>query len=126
MASTSDFTVYLDDDLDKNRLIALLQREGWTVISPRAIGTSGLSDEEHLTYCSQRDYPILTRNARDFRQLHEAWQAQGRKHSGILAVYAERDLSKNMSDYDIVRAIKKLLASGTPIANQFIVLNHWR
>ncbi|MFA0740031.1 MAG: hypothetical protein DFNUSKGM_000127 [Candidatus Fervidibacter sacchari] len=126
MASTSDFTIYLDDDLDKNLLIASLRREGWMVVSPRAIGTSGFSDEEHLTYCSQRGYPILTRNARDFRQLHEAWQAQGRKHSGILAVYAERDLSKNMSDYDIVRAIKKFLASGIPIANQFIVLNHWR
>ena len=99
MASTSDFTIYLDDDLDKNRLIALLRREGWTVISPRAIGTSGFSDEEHLTYCSQRGYPILTRNARDFRQLHEAWQAQGKQHAGILAVYAERDLSKNMSDH---------------------------
>jgi len=31
-----------------------------------------------------------------------------------------------MSDYDIVRAIKNFLASGIPIANQFIVLNHWR
>ena len=92
MASTSDFIIYLDDDLDKNRLIALLRREGWTVVSPRAIGTSGFSDVEHLTYCSQRGYPILTRNARDFRQLHEAWQAQGKQHAGILAVYAERDL----------------------------------
>ncbi|MFA0750436.1 MAG: hypothetical protein SLRJCFUN_000839, partial [Candidatus Fervidibacter sp.] len=63
MASTSDFTVYLDDDLDKNLLIALMRREGWTVVSPRAIGTSGFSDEEHLAYCSQRGYPILTRNA---------------------------------------------------------------
>lgn len=126
MASTSDFTIYLDDDLDKNLLIALLRREGWMVVSPRAIGTSGFSDEEHLTYCSHRGYPILTRNARDFRQLHEVWQTQGRQHAGILAVYAERDLSKNMSDHDIVRAIKKLLASGIPIANQFIVLNHWR
>jgi hypothetical protein len=68
----------------------------------------------------------LTRNARDFRQLHEAWQVQGRKHAGILAVYAERDLSKNMSDYDIVQAIKNFLASGIPIANQFVILNHWR
>ena len=122
----SDFTVYLDECLDSDKLVALLQREGWTVISPRNVGTLGRSDADLLEFCARHGYSLLTADPDDFLALHHQWQAQGRKHSGILAVYAERDLSKNMSDYDIVRAIKKLLASGTPIANQFIVLNHWR
>ncbi|MFA0750438.1 MAG: hypothetical protein SLRJCFUN_000841 [Candidatus Fervidibacter sp.] len=126
MASMSDFTVYLDECLDSDKLIALLKREGLKVVSPRDVGTLGCGDFEHLEFCAQNGYTLLTADPDDFLALHRQWQAQGRKHSGILAVYAERDLSKNMSDYDIVRAIKKLLASGAPIANQFIVLNHWR
>jgi hypothetical protein len=69
---------------------------------------------------------LLTRDADDFFALHQQWQSQGKQHAGILAVYAERDASKHMSDYDIVRAIKNILTFGIPIANQFIVLNHWR
>jgi len=126
MASISDFTVYLDECLDSDKLVALMQREGWRVISPRNVGTLGLSDADHLEFCAQHGYSLLTADPDDFLALHHQWQAQGRQHAGILAVYAERDLSKNMSDHDIVRAIKNFLASGIPIANQFIVLNHWR
>jgi len=53
------------------------------MISLRAVATSGFSDEKHLKFCAQYGYPILTRNARDFRQIHEAWQSQSRQHAGI-------------------------------------------
>jgi hypothetical protein len=130
MASLCDFTIYPDDHYDGDYFIALLRRSGFQVVSPRSVSMRGQSDEVHLTYCAQNGYVILTANAKDFRRLHEEWQSQGKTHSGIIAVYYEHDASKNMSLTDIVSALKKLLKAhqqlGLPIANEFIVLNHWR
>ena len=130
MASKFRLVIYLDDHFDGDYLISLLIRENFTVISPRSAGTRGWKDEEHLTYCAQNGYTILTANAEDFRHLHLKWLSEGKKHSGIIAVYYERDASKNMTLHDIVRALKRLAEAhekmGIPIANEFIVLNQWR
>lgn len=55
--------VYLDDDLDSNALIGLLQKAGHEVISPRAVGTRGVADEEHLRYAAAHALVLLTANA---------------------------------------------------------------
>ena len=68
--------VYLDDDLDSNALIGLLQQAGHEVISPRAAGTRGADDLEHLRYAAAQALVLLTANARDFIELHEEWLAQ--------------------------------------------------
>jgi len=49
-----------------------------------------------------------------------------RTHSGILFIYEEKEVSKNMSRVQIVVAINNLVASGLPIANEIHNLNHWR
>lgn len=72
--------VYLDDDLDSNALIGLLQRAGHEVISPRAVGTRGVADEEHLRYAAAHGLVLLTANAEDFIDLHHEWMAQQREH----------------------------------------------
>ena len=54
----SEFTVYLDECLDRDQLIALLRREGWTVFSPRDVGSLRWKDEEHLEFCAQHGYPF--------------------------------------------------------------------
>ncbi|MCS6858926.1 MAG: hypothetical protein NZT92_01240 [Abditibacteriales bacterium] len=61
-----------------------------------------------------------------FEGWHRDWQAQGRAHSGIFAVYFDNDRRRDMKSPDIVRAIDNLLASGVPIANEFRILNQWR
>ncbi len=119
-------SIYLDDCLDADLLIVLLRNDGYTVISPRAVGTHNWDDPDHLAYAVQHGHALLTRNPDDFRQLHSDWQLQGRSHAGILLVYYEGDVAKDMKPRDIVRAIGNLLSSGVPIANEVHVLNHWR
>jgi hypothetical protein len=87
---------------------------------------SGAPDAVHLEYAARHGYVLMTKNTDDFSDLHDIWQAQGRRHAGIWLIYEERDSSKNMKPSDIVRAIENLLASGLPIANELHTLNHWR
>ncbi len=41
-------SIYLDDCLDADLLIILLGGAGYTVISPRAVGTCHCDDPDHL------------------------------------------------------------------------------
>jgi predicted nuclease of predicted toxin-antitoxin system len=119
-------SLYLDDCADDDILAALLQRAGHDVYTPRSVGTSGVSDEEHLSYAARHEYSLLTKDPGDFLDLHVHWRTTNRRHSGILLVYEEKDVSKNMSRTQIVSAIEHLIASGVPITNEIHTLNHWR
>lgn len=57
--------------------------------------------------------------------LLQALHLADRDHPGILVVYHQADFAKNMSYKAILKAIANLEASGVPLANQFISLNHW-
>jgi len=119
-------SLYLDDCADDDTLAALLRRAGHRVRTPRDVGTSGVSDSEHLDYAVRQGYTLLTKDPDDFIDLHNQWQATGRTHSGILLVYEEKEVSKNMSRAQVVVAIDNLIASGIPIANEVHTLNYWR
>jgi predicted nuclease of predicted toxin-antitoxin system len=73
--------IYLDDDLDSNRLIGLLKNDGHTVVSPREVGTRGATDLNHLQYASQNGLVLLTANASDFVALHSEWIKAKLPHS---------------------------------------------
>lgn len=118
--------VYLDDDLDSNALIGLLRQEGHDVISPRAAGTRGASDEDHLRKAASRRAVILTANALDFIQLHTAWMNQQRNHSGILIVYRENNPARDMNFHRIAGAVTRMEQSGLRLANAFFNMNFWR
>lgn len=119
-------SLYLDDCADDDTLAALLRRAGHRVHTPRAAGTSGISDGEHLEYATHHGSTLLTKDPGDFADLHNQWQAMSRAHSGILLIYEEKEVSKNMSRAQIVVAIDNLVASGVSIANEVHILNHWR
>jgi hypothetical protein len=119
-------SLYLDDCADDDILAALLRQAGHQVSTPRIAGTSGLSDREHLDYAAQRGYTLLTKDPDNFMELHHQWLATNRTHSGILLIYEDKDVSKNMSRTQIVLAIDNLVASAVPIANQIRNLNQWR
>src|SRR5947209_18554476 len=116
--------VYLDDCADANELVAHLTQAGHKVHTPRSERTSGARDATHLEHAAQRGYTLLTTNPKDFRDLHDERQAQGRKHAGIL-LYQDNIKGKDMEPPDLVDAIRRLLASGLSIANELHVLNHW-
>src|SRR5437660_12880405 len=95
-------TVYLDDCSDDNLLIARIKQAGHEVMLPRSIGTVGIDDCDHLEYDARHRLVLLTHNPRDVIDLHEPWQAHGRKDSGILSVYRDHNTEKDMTNADVV------------------------
>jgi predicted nuclease of predicted toxin-antitoxin system len=117
--------ISLDDDLDSNALIGLLQQAGHEVVSPRAVGTRGVPDEEHLRYAATHALILLTANAEHFIDLHREWMKQ-QEHYGILIVYRENNPARDMSFRQIAQAVTQIEQSGLPLANAFHNLNFWR
>ncbi len=118
--------IYLDECADHDLLAHLLWQAGHFVQNPRAINLTGVDDAVQLEYATQNQYALLTFNPDDFRDLHDQWQQQNRSHSGILLVYRDNDVTRDMRYGDMVRAIDRLLASGLSIVDQVHILNQWR
>jgi hypothetical protein len=114
--------LYLDDCADGGPLRRVLTAEGHAVSGPEEAGLLGADDAEHFEYARRNGLALLTKNPRDFVDLHE----QNQDHAGILLVYQDNDKRRDMQPADIARAISHLLASGLPIAGEVHVLNHWR
>ena len=119
-------SIYLDDCADDNLLGILLRNAGHVVITPRDAGTLGWDDQKHLEYAANHRYVLLTKNPEDFVDLHHEWQAQELSHPGILLIYQDNIIGKDMTRNDIVRTIRNLLNSGIRIANEVHILNQWR
>lgn len=118
--------LYLDDDTVSSLLIKLLRKAGHDVQIPSDVGLSGQPDPVHLTRAIADDRACLTKNYEDFWLLHALLiQAQG-KHPGILVIRQDNDPARDLAPKGIVAAIRKLEAAGISIANEYVVLNHWR
>jgi len=62
----------LDESADEEELIQRLLKIGVNVVSPRQIGLKGeKKDERYLIIAAQNGWVLLTKNAVDFRKLHE-------------------------------------------------------
>jgi len=118
--------IYLDDDHDADILIGLLQQSGHSVVSPRSVGTSGLSDNAHLDYSADNDCILLTANARDFIEQHKKRLVAGKHHPGILIVYKENNTKRDMTFQEIARAASNIEKSGLPLTDAYHNLNFWR
>jgi hypothetical protein len=90
------------------------------------VGLVGAQDPVHLTRAIADGRVFLTKNYDDFWLLHTLlMQAKG-DHPGILVIRQDNDPSRDLTEKGIVTAIRKLEAAGVPIANEYVVLNHWR
>ena len=117
--------LYLDDCADSDLLCDLLRNAGHTVVRPRDAGTTGEDDDVHLAYAVRNGFVLITKNPADFLALHNL----DPNHPGIFAVYQDNDITRDMSDAEIVGAIGKIEATvphGYPIAGEFHTLNNWR
>lgn len=118
--------LYLDDDSARSLLVRFLTQAGHDVLAPADIGMSGAEDPVHLTCAIRESRVLLTGNHDDFEDLHDLMmQGQGH-HPGILVIRRDNDPRRDLTPRGIVHAIAKLLAANVPIADQFIILNHWR
>jgi predicted nuclease of predicted toxin-antitoxin system len=66
------------------RLAVDLRGRGYDVLTTEEAGKDTASDEEQLTFATDQRRAILTFNIRDFAPLHQAWEAAGRSHAGII------------------------------------------
>ena len=86
----------------------------------------GEDDQVHFGFAAAHGHTIITKNPADFKALHDLDQ----RHSGIFAVYQDKDPSRDMSNADIVRANRNLEEAvqqgGRPIHGEFHTLNDWR
>ena len=114
--------IYLDDCAYDKDLARLLRQAGYEVVTPFDAGIAGQPDAIHFTYARSKGLILLTKNPRDFEELHTRHPG----HPGIFAVYQDNDPTKDIGIADIVRAIKNLVDAGVPIVGQFSPLNAWR
>lgn len=68
----------------------------------------------------------VTANYGDYEELHLLVREAKGDHPGILVVRQDNDPTRDLSKKGIVAAIRKLEGAGVPIANEYVVLNHWR
>ena len=120
--------LYLDDCSNSDLLADLLQQAGHQVVRPTDAGValSGEDDDVHFGFAAAHGLTLITKNPADFKALHDL----GQRHSGIFAVYQDNDPSRDMSNADMVRAIRNLEGAaqqgGPPIQGEFHILNDWR
>jgi predicted nuclease of predicted toxin-antitoxin system len=118
--------LYLDDDSAAPLLVQLLRNAGHDVEVPRDAGLSGAADPVHLTHAIGTTRVILTRNYKDFEYLHNLILAAQGHHPGILVVRQDNDPKRDLTPRGIIRALAKLEAAVTLIADSYHILNHWR
>jgi predicted nuclease of predicted toxin-antitoxin system len=118
--------LYLDDDSVDPLLAQLLRRAGRDVQIPADVGMVGRPDPVHLAHTIRQGRVLLTRNYRDFEDLHDLIMVAQGHHPGIFVVRQDNDPQRDLKPPGIVRAIGNLLAAGIPIADEYHILNHWR
>jgi len=118
--------LYLDDDSASPLLARLLRNAGHDVQLPSDVGMVGQPDPAHLTRAIRDSRVCLTKNYDDFLLLQNLLTQAHGNHPGILVVRQDNDPARDLTPKGIVAAIRKLEASGVPIANEYTVLNHWR
>lgn len=118
--------IYLDDDSAEVLLIRLLQADGHDVVVSDQVGNRGIEDPAHFLYAVKDGRVLFTRNHDDYELLHELVVGVGGRHPGVLVVRQDNNPKRDLKARGIVNALRKLIKSGAPVADQFIILNHWR
>lgn len=120
--------LYLDDCAFSYSLQERLIGAGHRVTIPVDVGMREVGDEEHLAYVVRHGLVLLTKNPKDFVDLHDALLAAGGGHPGILLIYQDNDTTRDMAPAQIVQAIARVeeLHGSTGLANQLFVLNRFR
>lgn len=117
--------LYLDDCADAGLLYDLLSQAGHTVSRPRDANLDGVDDDVHLAHAAQNELILVTKNPADFFLLHQ----QDQNHHGIFGIYQDNDVTRDMTEADIVAAINKIentIPHGYVVAGEFHKLNDWR
>ncbi len=120
--------LYLDDCSNSDLLAELLRQAGHRVIRPtdEGVGLAGMDDQTHFDFAAAHGLTIITKNPADFKALHEL----DPHHSGVLGVYQDNNPARDMSNAEIVKALRNLEEAaqhgGLAIQGEFHTLNEWQ
>jgi hypothetical protein len=118
--------IYIDEDTAAGLLVTLLRKAGHDVETANTAKLLGRSDAVQFAFAVRQTRVCLTANYRDYEELHLLVQETTGTHFGICVVRHDNDPARDLTPKGIVAAIRKLEAAGVPVANEYIVLNHWR
>jgi Domain of unknown function (DUF5615) len=107
-------------------LVKLLGREGHDVLIPADFAMAGAKDPSHLRRAIREKAAFLSHNYDDFELLHDLLMEGQGHHYGILIIRNDNDPTRDMHPPHISRAIRNLMTAGVVVADQCIILNHWR
>jgi predicted nuclease of predicted toxin-antitoxin system len=116
----------VDENLGYPRLASRLRAEGHEPTLAADAGLTSVADARVLISAILQGLPVLTRDSKDFEDLHDLVLVAGGHHPGILTVRFDANPRHNLTERAIAVALTKLEAAGVPVANQIHVLNHWR
>ena len=113
-------SLFLDEDV-RVMLAEVLRNRGYGAMHALEAGRCGKSDEEQLAYASKNKMTILTHNVKDFIVLSKSYQAQGKKHYGII-------VSGQLPFNELLKRILRLLSShpGDTLMNRIIWLSDFK
>jgi hypothetical protein len=117
--------LYLDDDSNATILVKLLRKAGHEVQIPADARISGAEDPVHLTHAIRAGRVLLSHNHDDFKRLFVLLETAGGHHPGMLVVRKDND-KRDLKPAGTVKTLTNFLASGNPITDQFVILNHYR
>lgn len=118
--------VLIDENMSSRRLAIWLQSAGHDVLLATDAGLVSVNDARVLALAVSRDRLVITRDQKDFTDLHDLVVAVGGHHTGIPVVLFDKDPRHNLSERGIVTATSKLESSGVVLADHIHVLNQWR
>jgi predicted nuclease of predicted toxin-antitoxin system len=118
--------LYLDEDSASRELVRFLERAGHDVSTAQEAKLIGESDPLQLTQAVLDDRICMTKNYRDFRQLHILVMQCGGSHPGIFALRSDNDRRRDMKPGQIVTAIENVSGILASVRNHLICLNEWR
>jgi predicted nuclease of predicted toxin-antitoxin system len=116
----------IDENMNSLRLASRLRGQGHDPVLAGDVGLLSVTDPRVLIYSIAQDFPVLTRDAEDFEDLHDLVMAPVDHHAGILIVRFDNDPRHNLTNRGIGTAISKLESSGVPVQDRIHVLNLWR
>lgn len=114
--------IYLDDDVASRTLKGFLIHAGFQVKEPSEAGLLGRQDKEHFEYAKVNGYVLLTKNPSDYLVLHD----RDPDHSGIIGIYQDNNVRRDMGFKDIVAALKQIVRMKVTLVGNFIILNQYR
>jgi predicted nuclease of predicted toxin-antitoxin system len=116
----------LDENSSDHRLVSRLRTHGHEPVSAQDAGLLSIADPRVLICAIAEGIPVLTQDAKDFKDLHDLVLAAGGHHPGVLVVRFDNDPRHDLTDRAIATALSKLESSGVPIVDRMHVLNQWR